>query len=81
MILTPEHKVEVVDQMLGRYGLDLSRCVAYGDSMSDAPLFRHLTATVAINADRHLTGLAAAEYQGDDLVEAYRVGRTLLSQV
>lgn len=77
-ILTPQHKVDVVDRLLSRYGLDPSRCVAYGDSMSDAPLFRHLSATVAINADRHLAGLAAAEYRGDDLLSAYRLGRAQL---
>ncbi len=35
--------------------------MAYGDSMSDAPLFRSLEATVAVNADQHLAGLAASE--------------------
>lgn len=77
-ILTPEHKVEVVDDLLELYQVDPSRCVAYGDSMSDLPLFRHLTATVAVNATAHLAGMAAAEYRGDDLVEAYRLGRAQL---
>ena len=77
-VLTPEHKVEVVDRLLRRYRIHPSRCVAYGDSMSDVPLFRHLGASVAVNADGHLTGLAVAEYQGDDLVEAYRLGRAHL---
>lgn len=77
-ILTPEHKVEVVAGLLGRYGLDPARCVAYGDSMSDAPLFRYLTATVAVNADEHLAGLAVAEYRGSDIAAAYRLGRAQL---
>ena len=77
-ILTPQHKVQVVDDLLRHYGLDSSRCVAYGDSMSDAPLFRHLRATVAVNADHHLAGLATAEYRGHDLTEAYRLGRLQL---
>ena len=77
-ILTPDHKVDVVAGLLARYGLDVSRCVAYGDSMSDAPLFRHLTATVAVNADAHLAGLAVAEYEGGDMTAAYRLGRAQL---
>ncbi|GAA0713205.1 HAD-IB family phosphatase [Dactylosporangium roseum] len=79
-ILTPEHKVLVVDDLLQRHALPRSRCVAYGDSMSDAPLFRSLEATVAVNADRHLAGLAASEYRGDDLLEAYRLGRSHLDR-
>jgi phosphoserine phosphatase len=79
-ILTPEHKVLVVNDLLQRHALPRSRCIAYGDSMSDAPLFRFLKATVAVNADQHLAGLAAAEYRGDDLFEAYRLGRTYLDR-
>jgi phosphoserine phosphatase len=77
-ILTPQHKVDVVEQLLHRHGVDRARCVAYGDSMSDAPLFRHLTVTIAVNADQHLAGLSAFEYRGDDLREAYQLGRTQL---
>ncbi|GAA5184552.1 hypothetical protein GCM10023322_26290 [Rugosimonospora acidiphila] len=77
-LLAPADKVTVVDELLARYGIPRSRCVAYGDSMSDAPLFRHLDATVAVNADHHLIGIAAASYQGDDLTEAYALGRSLL---
>jgi phosphoserine phosphatase len=79
-ILTPQHKVQVVENLLRQYGLDRSRCVAYGDSMSDAPLFRHLRATVAVNADQHLAGLAATEYRGHDLAEVYRLGRLHLDR-
>jgi phosphoserine phosphatase len=74
LILTPQDKVRIVDELREQ---DL--CVAYGDSMSDAPLFRHLTATVAVNADRHLDGIAAARYHGDDLFQAYQLGRQLIS--
>jgi phosphoserine phosphatase len=77
-ILTPDDKVRVVDELLERYRIDPSRCVAYGDSMSDAPLFRRVAATVAVNADEHLAGLAVAEYEGDDIIEAYRLGRAQL---
>lgn len=78
-ILTPADKVRIVEEMRALHGLPLSRCVAYGDSMSDAPLFRQLTKTVAVNADHHLAELAALSYRGDDLAEAYALGRTLLA--
>lgn len=79
-ILTPEDKVRIVDETRARHGLPRWRCVAYGDSMSDAPLFRHLTKTVAVNADHHLAELAAVSYRGDDLTEAYALGRELLAR-
>jgi phosphoserine phosphatase len=77
-ILTPDDKVRIVDEVRARLGLPEGRCVAYGDSMSDAPLFRRLAKTVAVNADHHLAGLAAASYSGDDLGGAYALGRDLL---
>jgi len=79
-ILSPGDKVRIVDEARARHGLPLDRCVAYGDSMSDAPLFRHLTKTVAVNADHHLAELAARSYRGGDLAGAYALGRELLAQ-
>jgi phosphoserine phosphatase len=79
-ILTPADKVRIVAEMRALHSLPLSRCVAYGDSMSDAPLFRQLTKTVAVNADHHLAELAALSYRGGDLAEAYTLGRTLLAR-
>jgi phosphoserine phosphatase len=77
-ILTPDDKVRITRELCARYGVGAARCVAYGDSMSDAPLFRHLSRTVAVNADHHLADLAAARYDGTDLRAAYRLGRDLL---
>lgn len=77
-VLTPDDKVRIVDELCARYGLSYARCVAYGDSMSDAPLFKRLTRTVAVNADHHLADLAALAYRGTDLHEAYSLGRSLL---
>ncbi|GAA1523821.1 hypothetical protein GCM10009678_01310 [Actinomadura kijaniata] len=77
-VLTPEDKVRLTDGLLAARGLTRGDCVAYGDSMSDAPLFRHLSHTVAVNADHHLADLAALDYRGTDLWEAYRLARTLL---
>ena len=76
-ILTPADKVRITEQLRARHGLDVDQCTAYGDSMSDAPLFRHLTNTVAVNADHHLAGIAALDYRGTDLTEVYALARTL----
>jgi phosphoserine phosphatase len=77
-ILTPADKVRIADELLARHGLPASRCVAYGDSLSDAPLFAHLPATVAVNADHNLETLAAARYRGGSLFGAYALGRAHL---
>jgi phosphoserine phosphatase len=77
-ILTPDDKPRLVRERLAALDLPVERCVAYGDSMSDAPLFRVLRHTVAVNADDHLLELAAARYDGDDLWPAYELGRGLL---
>jgi phosphoserine phosphatase len=77
-ILSPDDKPRLVTAALAAAGIPADRCVAFGDSMSDAPLFRTLRHTVAVNADDHLLDLAAATYAGDDLWAAYELGRTLL---
>ncbi|GLZ11936.1 hypothetical protein Acsp04_21710 [Actinomadura sp. NBRC 104425] len=46
--------------------------------MSDAPLFRRLTHTVAVNADRHLSDLARIDYRGSNLAESCELARPLL---
>ncbi|GAA3219324.1 hypothetical protein GCM10010468_43310 [Actinocorallia longicatena] len=78
-ILTPDSKVAVTEELRARHGLPLDRVVAYGDSMSDAPLFRHLPWTVAVNADHHLADLATVSYRGGDLAAAYALGRDLVN--
>ncbi|MDG4823705.1 HAD-IB family phosphatase [Asanoa sp. WMMD1127] len=78
-ILTPADKVRIVEELCARHGLPLSRCVAYGDSISDGPLFAHLGATtVAVNADATLAAVAARAYAGEDLLGAYALGRSLI---
>lgn len=76
-ILTPADKVDITEDLRARHGLTPGQCTAYGDSMSDAPLFRHLANTVAVNADHHLADIAALDYRGTDLTEAYTLARTL----
>lgn len=79
-ILVPADKVRIVEENRLRAAIPLERCVAYGDSMSDAPLFGHLHHSVAVNADHHLTGLARAQYSGTSLMAAYTRGRELLDR-
>lgn len=77
-ILNPVDKVRLAEAE--RAALDLPRhaCVAYGDSMSDLPLFGVLENTVAVNGDEELERAARVAYRGDDLREAYAHGRVLL---
>ncbi|MFI0487432.1 HAD family hydrolase [Actinomadura sp. 9N215] len=76
-ILTPADKIRITEELRARHRLTPDECTAYGDSISDAPLFRHLTNTVAVNADHYLTAIAALDYRGTDLTEAYTLARTL----
>ncbi|MUL41368.1 HAD-IB family phosphatase [Streptomonospora sp. PA3] len=76
-ILVPEDKVRIVEETRRRAGIPIQRCVAYGDSMSDAPLFGHVHHSVAINADHHVADIARARYSGTSLMEAYVRGREL----
>ncbi|MDT0301814.1 HAD family hydrolase [Streptomonospora wellingtoniae] len=76
-ILVPQDKVRIVEETRDAAGIPLQRCVAYGDSMSDAPLFGHVAHSVAVNADHHLAGIARAQYRGTSLPAAYSRGREL----
>jgi phosphoserine phosphatase len=78
MVITPEDKVPITTELMERYGVTTTDCVAYGDSLSDFPLFQFLPNTVAVNATPSLRQIAAAAYEGDDLWEAYLLGRSLL---
>jgi phosphoserine phosphatase len=79
-ILEPADKVRFTERELASCGLPRAQCVAYGDSMSDLPLFGELQNTVAVNADEALERLASRAYRGDDLLEAYALGRELLER-
>jgi phosphoserine phosphatase len=79
-ILTPDDKPKLVSQYCAHNGIDPHRCVAYGDSMSDEPLFARLSHTVAINAGPALQRHSAASYSGTSLWQAYQLGRRLLGR-
>ncbi|MGZ4176029.1 MAG: HAD family hydrolase [Solirubrobacteraceae bacterium] len=76
-ILNPADKVRLAEEERAALGLPRSACVAYGDSMSDIPLFAVLENTVAVNADAALEQAARVAYRGEDLREAYARGRKL----
>jgi phosphoserine phosphatase len=77
-ILTPTDKVPIVGEVLARHGISPQRCVAYGDSSSDLPLFGQVRRSVAVNATPQLRGVAAVSFDGLDLWGAYQAGRHLL---
>lgn len=77
-VLTPGSKVEIAATLMQRYGLQPGDCVAYGDSASDIPLFEMLSNTVAINAAPRIEAISLRHYTGNDLWEAYRLGRCLI---
>jgi phosphoserine phosphatase len=77
-ILSPADKVRLTEAERATHGLPRSACVAYGDSMSDLPLFAVLENTVAVNADPALERTARVAYRGEDLREAYAHGRAML---
>jgi phosphoserine phosphatase len=77
-ILSPADKVRLTEAERAAHGLPRSACVAYGDSMSDLPLFAVLQNTVAVNADVALERAARVAYRGEDLRVAYSHGRALL---
>ncbi|HLY57541.1 MAG TPA: haloacid dehalogenase-like hydrolase [Stellaceae bacterium] len=78
LVLTPHSKVGIAASLMERYRIGPEDCIAYGDSSSDIPLFRTLPNTVAVNGSAALREIAAATYDGDDIWEAYAVGRKLV---
>ncbi|BBX62231.1 hypothetical protein MSAS_14050 [Mycobacterium saskatchewanense] len=76
--LLAEDKVSITRGILALWGLSATDCIAYGDSRSDVALFSWLPNTVGVNAREPLTDLAARSYVGNDLREAYGLGRSLV---
>ena len=70
-ILNPKDKSVLVRNWCTQLGLEMNRCVAFGDSMSDYLLFKELEHTVAVNGDPTLRTLARYQYDGADLHDAF----------
>jgi len=74
-VLSAAAKVRIADRLCEEFGVTRAECVAYGDSLSDMDLFGVVPVSVAVNADRHLSGLATHTYAGEDLWDAYELVR------
>ncbi|MGW1539446.1 HAD family hydrolase [Streptomyces sp. NPDC002309] len=74
-VLSAAGKVLIADRLCRKFGVTRTDCVAYGDSSSDKDLFGVVPVSVAVNADRHLAGLATHSYAGRDLWDAYELVR------
>jgi phosphoserine phosphatase len=72
-VLSAAAKVQIADRLCTEFGVSRGDCVAYGDSLSDKDLFGVVPVSVAVNADRHLRGLATHSYVGRDLCAAYQL--------
>ena len=55
------HKAEAIEALAVERGIDLSRSWAYSDSATDEPMLRAVGHPVAVNPDRDLARVAAAE--------------------
>ncbi|MHA5048051.1 HAD family hydrolase [Streptomyces sp. SD15] len=77
-VLSAAAKVQIADRLCEEFGVTRADCVAYGDSLSDKYLFEAVPVSVAVNADRHLAGLATHSYIGRDLWDAYELVRRAL---
>jgi len=55
------HKAMAITEMAHRLGIDLATSWAYSDSATDEPMLRAVGNPVAVNPDRELARLAAAE--------------------
>lgn len=74
-ILRPQDKVTIVEKALDRYAISQHKCIVYGDSASDIPLFQKMRNTVSVNGDSSIMQWSRIIYKGDDLREAYYLSR------
>jgi phosphoserine phosphatase len=78
--LSARAKVSITAAALERYGITPESCVAYGDSSSDAELFAWLPNTVGVNPSASISSLASEIYVGTSIVEACKLGRSLIGE-
>ena len=74
-ILHPHDKPRLAGEFCAEHGLRLDEAVAYGDSMSDVPLFGAVGVAISVNGDHHLEALADLAIEGPDLLAAYAAAR------
>lgn len=64
-------KPRIAQELCQKLGIDFSHSIAFGDSISDEPLFETLTHTVAVNGDEYIKRIAKYNYEGLDLMQAF----------
>lgn len=80
-VLTPADKPRIAAEVSKSNNTSLSLCVAFGDSLSDAPLFEKVGCAVSVNGDHHIQELAHTHYVGSSIYEAYCVAITKLETI
>ncbi|MFT4126004.1 MAG: haloacid dehalogenase-like hydrolase [Gordonia sp. (in: high G+C Gram-positive bacteria)] len=78
-VLADVDKIDIVERYATAGSFDRARVVAYGDSYTDVPLFGSGIASVSVNGTEAVEALAAQRYRGENLWEAYTLGRGLVS--
>lgn len=73
LILNPEAKPMIAKKLHEDKRLGKPAIIAYGDSLSDVPMFEQANVSISVNGDAHLEQLATYHYKGDDLWEAYKL--------
>ena len=71
-VLHGRDKPILVQKLCQQLNLFFAETLAFGDSLSDVPLFEKLYHTVAINGDTAIDALAKYRYKGFDLLEAFQ---------
>lgn len=79
-ILQFEDKPRLARDFCNERGVRVAEAVAYGDSMSDVPLFEEVGYRISVNGDHHLAEIADVAITGDDLQTAYAHARRWISQ-
>lgn len=75
-VLSGRDKPMIAERICDEFGLNFENSVAFGDSISDVPLFTALNHTISVNGDEHLKAVAKHFYEGDDLMQAYNLFKT-----
>ncbi|MCP1201082.1 HAD family phosphatase [Notoacmeibacter sp. MSK16QG-6] len=70
-ILTPEHKIHLLQDVADEHGFDFVETVAFGDSRSDVPLFQKVKYPISINGDEYVEAHAVMAYNGNSLLDAF----------
>ncbi len=78
-VLSPDDKIAFLKNLATESRLDFRDTVAFGDSISDVPLFSEIKNSVAVNGDHHVAAKAAFSYRGDSILEAFEQSKPIWS--